>query len=74
MVSLIQIGTIAAPLITAEADRFGRRRLLMLTIIGYTIFTGITALAWNGFTFALFRFWRDGVLVRGGVDRFGDAC
>jgi len=56
MVSLIQLGTLLAPFITAPADRFGRRRLLMLTIVGYTIFTGITALAWSGLTFAAFRF------------------
>jgi putative MFS transporter len=56
MVSLIQLGTLVAPFITSQADRFGRRRLLMLTIVGYTIFTGITALAWSGFTFAAFRF------------------
>jgi putative MFS transporter len=56
LVSLIQLGTLVAPFITSQADRFGRRRLLMLTIIGYTIFTGVTALAWNGLTFAAFRF------------------
>ena len=56
MVSVIQLGTLAAPLLTAQADRFGRRRLLMLTILGYTLFTGITALAWNGVSFAIFRF------------------
>src|SRR5246127_3759702 len=56
MVSVIQLGTLGAPLLTAQADRFGRRRLLILTILGYTLFTGITALAWNGVSFAIFRF------------------
>jgi MFS transporter, putative metabolite:H+ symporter len=56
MVSLIQLGTVVAPFITAQADRFGRRRLLMFTIVGYTLFTGITALAWSGASFAAFRF------------------
>ena len=56
LVSLIQLGTLVAPFITAQADRFGRRRLLMFTIVGYTVFTGITALAWSGLSFAAFRF------------------
>jgi MFS transporter, putative metabolite:H+ symporter len=55
VVALIQLGTLLATLITAQADRFGRRRLLMLTIVGYTLFTGVTALAWNSFTFVAFR-------------------
>ncbi|HJU10653.1 MAG TPA: MFS transporter, partial [Candidatus Binataceae bacterium] len=55
MVSLIKLGALIAPFITVQADRFGRRRLLMLTIVGYTIFTGVTAIAWSGLTFAAFR-------------------
>ena len=55
MVSLIKLGAVIAPFITAQADRFGRRCLLMLTIVGYTIFTGVTAVAWSGLAFAAFR-------------------
>jgi MFS family permease len=55
MVSLIKLGTLLAPLITVQADRFGRRRLLLVTILGYTIFTGVTGLAWNGLAFVGFQ-------------------
>ncbi len=55
MVSLIKLGAVISPFITAQADRFGRRRLLMLTIVGYTIFTGVTAIAWSALSFAAFR-------------------
>jgi MFS transporter, putative metabolite:H+ symporter len=55
MVSLIRLATLLATLITAQTDRFGRRRLLMVTIVGYTIFTGVTAVAWTGLTFTVCR-------------------
>ena len=37
-------------------DRLGRKKLFFMTIIVYLIATALTGLAWNGFTFFLFRF------------------
>jgi putative MFS transporter len=38
------------------ADRAGRRPLLLATILGYTLATGLTATAWNLWSFAAFQF------------------
>lgn len=45
MLSVIGIGAVLALAVTMQADRFGRRRLLMFTVAGYGIATGLTALA-----------------------------
>src|SRR5271168_5115946 len=45
MLSVIRLGYLLSLLMTPFADVFGRRRLLLYTIIGYTIFTGASALA-----------------------------
>lgn len=45
MLSMIRLGYLASLLIAPLADVFGRRRLLLYTIVGYTIFTGLSALA-----------------------------
>ncbi|HKN00618.1 MAG TPA: MFS transporter [Candidatus Binataceae bacterium] len=58
--SLIRFGYLLSFLITPLADVFGRKRLLVYTIFGYTIFTGLSALAPNQFTFVSFQ-----VLARG---------
>lgn len=41
----INVGTVLAFLLVRRADRVGRRPVLMWTIIGYTVFTGLTALS-----------------------------
>lgn len=38
------------------ADYFGRRRMLMLSILCYAVFAGLTALSWNYWSFLVFRF------------------
>lgn len=43
--SVIRLGYLASLAISPLADIFGRRRLLLYTIVGYTIFSGLTALA-----------------------------
>jgi MFS family permease len=43
--SLIRVGYLASLALSPLADIFGRRQLLLYTIVGYTIFTGITAAA-----------------------------
>ncbi|MGH7985026.1 MAG: MFS transporter [Candidatus Binataceae bacterium] len=45
VLSLIRLGYIFSLLVTPLADVFGRRRLLLYTIAGYTIFTGLSAIA-----------------------------
>jgi len=45
LLSIIRLGYLPALLIAPLADVFGRRRVLLHTIVGYTIFTGLTALA-----------------------------
>jgi MFS family permease len=37
-------------------DRYGRRRLFLITIAVYLFFTVLTAFSWNFFSFAVFRF------------------
>src|ERR1700685_3524047 len=37
-------------------DRLGRKKLFFITIVVYLIATALTGLAWNGFSFFLFRF------------------
>ncbi|MDB5108252.1 MAG: major facilitator superfamily 1 [Candidatus Binatus sp.] len=45
MLSVIRLGYILSMLLTPFADVFGRRRLLLYTVIGYTAFTGLSAIA-----------------------------
>ncbi len=45
MLSFIRLGYILSLLITPLADVFGRRKLLLYTIVGYTIFTALSAIA-----------------------------
>jgi MFS family permease len=45
MLSAIRLGYLASFLISPLADVFGRRRLLLYTIVGYTVLTGLSAIA-----------------------------
>ena len=40
MLSVIRLGYLLTLLMTPFADVFGRRRLLLYTVMGYTVFTG----------------------------------
>jgi MFS family permease len=51
--SLVRLGALPAGVLTVLADRIGRRRVLLGTILAYTLCTGATACAPNAFTFAL---------------------
>jgi MFS family permease len=42
---LVRAGALGAVLVTLAADRFGRRRLLLVTVLAYTLLTGATAFA-----------------------------
>jgi putative MFS transporter len=54
LLSVIRLGYLLALLMTPFADVFGRRRLLLYTIFGYTIFTGLIAIAPGERSFAAF--------------------
>src|SRR5271163_1797396 len=45
VLSIVRLGYLLSLLMTPFADVFGRRRLLLYTIFGYTIFTGLIAIA-----------------------------
>ena len=43
--AITQLGAVAGFLLAGQADRIGRKRLLLITIIGYTATTALTALS-----------------------------
>jgi len=51
LISLVNLGAVAAWLLVRRADRWGRRRLLQVTIAGYTVFTVATGLAPDAVSF-----------------------
>jgi MFS family permease len=52
MLAIITLGALPAMALTRLADRWGRRRMLMWTVLGYTSFSGFTALSPNWQAFA----------------------
>lgn len=54
--SVISAGTIFAYVLVRLADRWGRRRVLAITILGYAVFTFLTGLARTPYDFAAFQF------------------
>jgi putative MFS transporter len=54
--SVISFGTILAFLMVRLADRWGRRRVLAMTILGYALFTFMTGLSRTAFDFAAYQF------------------
>lgn len=54
--AFVNFGTVVAYLLVRKADVWGRRPLMMITIVGYTIFTFLTGLSTNVYLFALFQF------------------
>ncbi|MGA9724766.1 MAG: MFS transporter [Candidatus Binatus sp.] len=54
VLSVIRLGYLLSLLLTPFADVFGRRRLLLYTVFGYTIFTGLIAIAPNARAFVAF--------------------
>lgn len=55
MVGFINLGTVLAYFLVRKADRWGRRRVLTVTIAGYTAFTFASGLAPNIWAFAAFQ-------------------
>lgn len=56
LITVVNFGTMVAYLLVRRADQWGRRRVLTLTIAGYTIFTFLTGFTNNVWTFAIFQF------------------
>lgn len=54
--AIVRAGSLFAVLFAIAADRYGRRRLLLITVLGYTILTGATALAPNAEVFVVCQF------------------
>lgn len=54
--SLVRAGALLALPLALAADRFGRRRLLLATVVGYTLLTGATALAPTPTVFVVLQF------------------
>ena len=52
----IELGLFVAFFLTRLSDRLGRRPLLLWSVVGYTVFTALTAASWNIWSFALFQF------------------
>jgi len=53
---LCRLGMIASFFFLLQADRFGRRAMMMITVVGFTVATGLTALADTKVEFALCQF------------------
>ena len=56
MASVITLGSLLAPIITSQADRRGRRKLLVATIAMFSILSGLTAFAWSATSFVILKF------------------
>jgi putative MFS transporter len=54
--SVISLGTVLAFVLVRLADRWGRRRVLAITILGYATFTFLTGLSRTPYDFALYQF------------------
>jgi len=51
--SFIRFGVLLSFLFMLQADRFGRRNLMMWTIVGFAVFNGLTALVTDKFQFVI---------------------
>jgi MFS family permease len=56
LASIVRLGALPAFLVALAADRLGRRRVLLFTILVYTALTGATALAPDARTFVALQF------------------
>lgn len=56
LTAFINAGTVLAYLLVRKADRWGRRKVLMATIVGYTLFTLFSGLSTTVWMFAGFQF------------------
>ena len=52
----IELGLFVAFFVARLSDRLGRRPLLLWSVVGYTVFTALTAFSWDIWSFAFFQF------------------
>lgn len=55
-IAVIRLGALAAYPFLRLADRWGRRKVLILSLALFTVLTGLTALAWTLLAFVVFQF------------------
>jgi putative MFS transporter len=55
VLSIIRLGYLFSLFVTPLADVFGRRRLLLYTVVAYTVFTGLSAIAPNQQVFTVWQ-------------------
>jgi MFS family permease len=67
LLAVVFFGAVPALALTRWADRVGRRRVLIVSILGYTTFSGLTALAPNAGVFTTFQFGQQIFLVAEGA-------
>jgi putative MFS transporter len=67
MLAVVFAGALPAVALTRWADRVGRRRMLLVSVLGYTLFSGLTALAPDAATFAALQFCQQVFLVAEGA-------
>lgn len=51
----IELGLFFAFFVARLGDRFGRRALLLWSVVGYTVFTALTAASWDLWSFTVFQ-------------------
>lgn len=56
LLGVVFLGAIPALFLSRRADRLGRRRVLLVSLVGYTVFSGLTALSDSAWMFAGFQF------------------
>lgn len=56
LLAAVRLGVVPAVLLTVLADRMGRRNVLLVTIVGFTVFTFLTALAVDAHAFMTLQF------------------
>jgi putative MFS transporter len=52
----IELGLFVAFFVARLSDRVGRRPMLLWSVVGYTVFTALTAASWDIWSFAFFQF------------------
>ena len=67
MLAVVYFGALPAMFLTRYADRIGRRRMLVWSVMGYTIFSGLTALAPNPAAYSSLQFCQQVFLVAEGA-------
>ncbi len=56
IVSAISVGTVVSYFLVRLGDKWGRRRVLALTILGYALFTFLTGMSRTAYDFTLYQF------------------